>query len=157
MSRNQDDLPRFRREIAPLADYASIQNYQNIMGLEETSWGLGAAAPGPCLEPRTRLALHAGGGLFPCCSDFGRLAPLGFFPDQSLYEAWNSPAALELAQGESDRPACRLCRRASCPETSVRSQPVSSLLNSPPDGPGAYPGQASGTREIHHADSLSGQ
>ncbi|MDR2724627.1 MAG: radical SAM protein [Candidatus Adiutrix sp.] len=115
MEINLAERDQFRELFTPLADYLSFQRYHNIMGLSETDLApaadSGAAGPGGfCAEPFTRLALQADGGLFPCCSDFGRLAPLGRFPEISLAEVWASPAALRLTEAEAaGRPPCRQC------------------------------------------------
>jgi radical SAM protein with 4Fe4S-binding SPASM domain len=115
MKANLAERDLFQELFAPLADYLSFQHYHNILGLPETDF---APAPAPgseafCAEPFTRLALQADGGLFPCCSDFGRQAPLGRFPEVSLAEVWNSPAARRLAEpGAAGRPPCRQCRAA---------------------------------------------
>ncbi|MDR2198391.1 MAG: radical SAM protein [Deltaproteobacteria bacterium] len=104
-----------KREIleffAETADYLVFQKYQNLTG--EGGEGDGASGDFYCGEPFARLALHADGGLFPCCSDYGRIAPVGFFPETSLREAWNSPqAALARSQGKEGRlhPSCAACR-----------------------------------------------
>jgi radical SAM protein with 4Fe4S-binding SPASM domain len=115
MEANLAERDRFRELFAPLADYLSFQRYQDILGLSETGpVGSSQDAPaGFCAEPFTRLALQADGGLFPCCSDFGRLAPLGRFPEVSLSEVWNSPAARRLTEtGAAGREPCRQCRSA---------------------------------------------
>jgi hypothetical protein len=114
MEVNLAERERFRELFSPVADYFSFQRYHNILGLPETA----LAPPGEtrgegffCADPFTRLALLADGGLFPCCSDFGRLAPLGRFPENSLSEVWNSPAARGLTEaGAADRPPCCQCR-----------------------------------------------
>jgi len=117
MEINLAERDQFRELFAPLADYLSFQRYHNIMGLPETDLApaadSGSAGPGGfCAEPFTRLALQVDGGLFPCCSDFGRLAPLGRFPEVSLSEVWNSPAALRLTEAEAAaRPPCHQCLR----------------------------------------------
>jgi len=118
MKVNLAERELFRETFAPLADYLSFQRYQNILGLPETDFAPAAEpqAAAFCAEPFTRLALQADGGLFPCCSDFGRQAPLGRFPKNSLAEVWNSPAALRLAEaGAADRPPCRQCRQGLSP------------------------------------------
>jgi hypothetical protein len=118
MEVNLAERDQFRELFAPLADSLSFQRYQNIMGRPETDLAPGAGADrgqadGYCPEPFTRLALQVDGGLFPCCSDFGRGAALGRFPGVSLSEAWNSPAARRLTEaGAADRPPCRECRSA---------------------------------------------
>jgi MoaA/NifB/PqqE/SkfB family radical SAM enzyme len=75
---------------------------------------LGAAVrrPGFCPEPFTRLALHADGGLFPCCSDWGRLSPVGRYPETSLLEAWGSKVSLSLRRADNNinpHPSCSMC------------------------------------------------
>jgi hypothetical protein len=112
MEINLAERDQFRELFAPLADYLSFQLYHNILGLPETDLApAGAADPaGFCPEPFTRLALQADGGLFPCCSDFGRLTPLGRFPEVSLNAVWNSPAALRLTEaGAAGRSPCHQC------------------------------------------------
>jgi len=118
MEVNLAERERFRELFSPLADYLSFQRYHNILGLPETD--LAPAGPGRgesagfCAEPFTRLALQVDGGLFPCCSDFGRGANLGRFPEISLSEAWHSPAALRLTEaGAAGRAPCRRCLSAS--------------------------------------------
>jgi hypothetical protein len=118
MEVNLAEREEFRELFTPLADYLSFQRYQDILGLPETALAPAGQAPGEtagaCPEPFTRLALQADGGLFPCCSDFGRGNPLGRFPQNSLAEVWNSPAALRLTEaGAGARPPCRGCRSAS--------------------------------------------
>ena len=115
MEANLAERGRFRETFAPLADYLSFQRYQNILSLSGIApAGPGCGAPsGFCAEPFTRLALQVDGGLFPCCSDFGRLAPLGRFPEVSLSGVWNSPGAQKLAEtGAAGREPCRQCRSA---------------------------------------------
>ena len=115
MDSNLAERDQFQELFGPLADYLSFQRYQNILGGPETDLAPPKAGPAPvgfCAEPFTRLALQADGGLFPCCSDFGRRAPLGRFPADSLLTVWNSPAARRLAFGDADEP-CLLCLEAS--------------------------------------------
>jgi hypothetical protein len=115
---NAADKPLFERDFGPLADYLTFQSYQSLGGLPNLNPGLDNAPPASlspgdvCLEPRCRLALHADGGLFPCCSDFGRLQPLGYFPALSLSQAWNSAPARELARDQGAFPQCRACQAA---------------------------------------------
>ncbi|MCL2029080.1 MAG: radical SAM protein [Deltaproteobacteria bacterium] len=110
MKINLAEREEFRELFAPLADYLSFQRYQNILGLPETDLGLydSNEQAGFCPEPFTRLALYADGGLFPCCSDFGRRAPLGRFPQISLVSAWNAGRNLTEA-GAVGRSPCRQC------------------------------------------------
>ncbi|MDR1487525.1 MAG: radical SAM protein [Deltaproteobacteria bacterium] len=129
MDVNAKERRLFREKFSPLADYLSFQRYQDltaagIKGVEIASdddrvnsqgidsQGLNSLGIN-CPDPLTRLAIHADGGLFPCCSDFGRLSPLGYFPQDSLLDVWNSPQALELAtsQGRTN-PRCLECLRA---------------------------------------------
>ncbi|MDR1577453.1 MAG: radical SAM protein [Deltaproteobacteria bacterium] len=116
MALNIHDREKFRLNFGSLADYLTFQNYQNILGQERSNWGLTTPKSGHCAEPLTRLALHANGGLFPCCSDFGRLAPLGHFPENSLSEIWNSPLALALARDQSWSANCQSCQKAADPD-----------------------------------------
>jgi hypothetical protein len=66
--------------------------------------------PPRCGEPYTRMCLYADGGLFPCCSDYGRLGPVGSLLTCTIEEAWLSPAAgLTRGPGPPRHPACALC------------------------------------------------
>ncbi len=121
MSTNRDDREAFERIFAPLADYLSFQRYQNILGALDTDFRPGTETAGDgrpagfCAEPFTRLALHAQGGLSPCCSDFGRRAPVGRFKPGagSLLAAWRSAAALALTRpGARTESPCRECLAA---------------------------------------------
>lgn len=120
MSVNRDDREDFIRTFEPLADYLSFQRYQNILGAADTDFRLEAAensgqVAGFCAEPFTRLALHAEGGLFPCCSDFGRIQPVGRFRPGagSLLAAWRSDAAQALTRpGARTQSPCRECLAA---------------------------------------------
>jgi hypothetical protein len=117
MEINLPERDQFQELFAPLADYISFQHYQelchNPTGFKQAQ----TERPGPkepgrhwCPEPFTRLALQVDGGLFPCCSDFGRRAPVGRFPQVSLAAAWNSPAAISLTEaGAAGREPCRQC------------------------------------------------
>ncbi|MDR1044960.1 MAG: radical SAM protein [Candidatus Adiutrix sp.] len=115
MSLNQGQQRAFEEIFGPRADYLSFQRYQNILGGRETDFRPAGQAPagagqGFCAEPLTRLALHADGGLFPCCSDFGRRSPLGRLPADGLLGTWNSAAAAALARpGAPGREPCRSC------------------------------------------------
>ena len=115
MGVNQADRGAFEAIFGPRADYLSFQRYQNILGGPETDFRPegGAEAPsGPgfCTEPLTRLALQADGGLFPCCSDFGRQRPLGNLRTGGLLATWQSAEALSLiGPGAGRREPCRRC------------------------------------------------
>ena len=102
METNRNDRSEFKRIFSPLADYLSFQRYHNILGSPETSLApLGTTAPPAahhfCSEPFTRMALHVDGGLFPCCSDFGRQRPLGHIETGGILATWQSREALKLA------------------------------------------------------------
>ncbi len=105
MNFNYLEKELFVEKFGPLADYLSIQRYQNIFKQADTDFAPPKAEkkapakvenPGQCLEPLTRLALLADGSLFPCCSDFARLAPLGHLAETTLLTVWNSEKAKSL-------------------------------------------------------------
>ena len=110
MTTNQSDLNAFADLFGPLADYISFQRYQNILGQPETDFALkkNGRPTGFCSEPFTRLALHADGGLFPCCSDFGRRKPLGNLAAGGLLATWQSAEAVFLTTPEAGQadPCC---------------------------------------------------
>ena len=118
MKANQGDRDRFRETFEPRADYLSFQRYLNILGDAETDFRPDDKAPestrtGFCAEPLTRLALHADGGLFPCCSDFGRLRPLGNLETGGLLATWRSAEALDLTGPQArGLDPCRRCLAA---------------------------------------------
>ncbi len=113
---NQAEAEAFVERFSPLADYLSLQRYQNIVGGSsglKAPAGRAPAEEGFCAEPFTRLALHADGGLFPCCSDFGRRRPLGNLASASLVEIWNSAEARFLCtEAAKDSQPCALCLAA---------------------------------------------
>ncbi len=120
MAHNQGDREPFERLFRPLADYLSFQRYLNILGAESTAFQVEAAAdqagPGQdfCPDPFTRLALQATGDLFPCCSDFGRLRPLGNLAASGLLAVWRSEEAVRLTRPEArENSPCRECLAAS--------------------------------------------
>lgn len=114
MSVNRSERDLFIEKFAPMADYLSFQNYQNILGGAETDFGPADRQPlraGFCPEPFTRLALQVDGGLFPCCSDFGRIKPLGNITAGGLLATWQSEEARGLAEAGAERfEPCRSCR-----------------------------------------------
>jgi MoaA/NifB/PqqE/SkfB family radical SAM enzyme len=119
MDINEDEIDSFREKFAHLADYLSFQKYQNLTGPPVKSNFLTTEKTGihggvfKCTEPFVRLAIHADGGLFPCCSDFGRLSPLGRCPQDSLLDIWNSPPALTLVEASGAKTwACSECLKA---------------------------------------------
>ena len=74
-----------------------------------------------CPDPWQRISLFVNGDLFPCCSDFGRLEPMGNAYHDTVESAWLSSAAEDLRQlhragrwRESD-----ICRRCAANSTAV--------------------------------------
>ncbi|MDR1050812.1 MAG: radical SAM protein [Deltaproteobacteria bacterium] len=119
MRTNMGEASLFREKFSPLADYLAFQDYLNIMGTPGTDLRVtpGVAhspdRPFRCPDPLTRLAVHTDGSLFPCCSDFGRLSPLGSVWDLGLAQCWNSRQAKFLATPEGRlNEECRRCLRA---------------------------------------------
>ncbi|MDR2352901.1 MAG: radical SAM protein [Deltaproteobacteria bacterium] len=111
ISSDPTDKALFLKKFGPLADYLVFQKYVPLMA-KKTSPGQGHLETGRCTEPFTRLALYANGSLFPCCSDFGRLAPVGVFPEISIQEAWENESAQLTRLTFPDNlqnPACREC------------------------------------------------
>lgn len=113
MAVNQGDRARFEKIFGHLADYFAFQRYHNILGGAETNFSPAEAGRGQggfCSEPFTRLALHADGGLFPCCSDFGRRKPLGNLKTGGLLATWLSKEAQSVAGPDFARhEPCRSC------------------------------------------------
>lgn len=112
MAANKADREDFLALFEPLADYISLQRYQNILGRSDTDFSpeKKATSGGFCAEPFARLALHADGGLFPCCSDFGRQKPLGNLVTGGLLATWQSEEAAFLTTAEAGRAEpCRRC------------------------------------------------
>ncbi|MGL4208716.1 MAG: radical SAM/SPASM domain-containing protein [Candidatus Adiutrix sp.] len=113
MEGNISDRQNFENIFGPLADYLTFQTYQNILGAEQTDFGLKnhkMPQNGFCPDPFTRLALYVDGALFPCCSDFGRQKPLANLASTTLLDFWQSPkcsvyANCQNSQGEP----CRSC------------------------------------------------
>ncbi|MDR1310020.1 MAG: SPASM domain-containing protein, partial [Deltaproteobacteria bacterium] len=136
---------QFREKFSPLADYLAFQDYLDLTGRDESSSMVGPKGKMSgksvfrCPDPLTRLAVHADGGLFPCCSDFGRLAPVGDLWRDGLAKAWNSGAALFLASREGrGSSSCQRCLRASGLIGSSGEIP-----NEPGNGPkGTFPAAA---------------
>jgi hypothetical protein len=110
------ELDAFLALFGDMADYVAIQSYAPLV--PGHALGLDGAAErltpkgGRCAEPWARLAIHANGGLFPCCSDHGRHWPLGFFPAVTLKGAWDSRmrrAVAGMIPGCLAHPACLRC------------------------------------------------
>ncbi|MDR2386451.1 MAG: radical SAM protein [Deltaproteobacteria bacterium] len=124
---NQAEAKAFKEKFSPLADYLAFQDYLDLMGRADLRVNPVKRLPKNggfyCPDPLTRLAIHADGGLFPCCSDFGRLEPLGNLKYASLKEVWNSPQANKLRglEGRSSLP-CQECLKASGIEMSQSGQ-----------------------------------
>jgi hypothetical protein len=117
MTANVAERDLFREKFSVSADWLVFQNYLNARQRPGSDLApTRIAPPDRCPDPLTRLALQVDGGLFPCCSDFGRLSPLGRFPEASLAEVWNSKEALALCDPAAPKPtACRRCLAASRP------------------------------------------
>ncbi|MFH1091225.1 MAG: radical SAM protein [Pseudomonadota bacterium] len=117
MSVNASEIEDFRYFWTGRADYISFQEYTNIIGSEETSYFSGArrlAKTFRCPDPWQRMSLFVNGDLFPCCSDFGRLAPVANLNKVSLAEAWLSERAeyyraLHKEGRWSEDQICRRC------------------------------------------------
>lgn len=103
------------------ADYVSIQAYANILEREDTAFFTEKRPLAPsfrCPDPWQRMSLFVNGDLFPCCSDFGRLTPLGSARDTTVARVWRSEPAVRLRrlhrQGRwREEPVCRRCALAS--------------------------------------------
>ncbi len=103
------------------ADYISYQEYSNIMECKETDFFTERrrrAAGFRCPDPWQRMSLFVNGDLFPCCSDFGRLSPLGNAYHNTVSDVWLSRAATELRDLQrngrwQDAPICRRCALSS--------------------------------------------
>jgi MoaA/NifB/PqqE/SkfB family radical SAM enzyme len=128
LGENASEREKFTSLFSGLADYLAFQDYLELVpgkGSKNPSSEKGLIAPsseksprahhksGYCGEPFTRLAVHADGGLFPCCSDYGWLSPVGTFPETSLQSAWLSDTAKSLRDLSitlPSHPSCRACR-----------------------------------------------
>jgi hypothetical protein len=116
-SLNKSEIEAFRAKFSTLADWLVFQDYLSLSpdpslapaDLERPGKDL---SPARCPDPLARMALLSDGGLFPCCSDFARLAPLGRMPRDSIESVWRSQAAESLA-ANLDHPSCRKCLAAS--------------------------------------------
>lgn len=103
------------------ADYVSIQAYANILERGDTAFFTEERTLTPsfrCPDPWQRMSLFVNGDLFPCCSDFGRLAPMGSALDTPVARVWQSPAARRLRRLQREgrwreEPVCRRCALAS--------------------------------------------
>jgi radical SAM protein with 4Fe4S-binding SPASM domain len=121
MSLNEEDDEDFRRFWEERADYMAFQEYANIMEREETDFfrqDRPRVLEFRCPDPFQRMGLFVNGDLFPCCSDFGRLAPMGNAKHDTISQVWQSKAAVRLRQlhkngGFASDPICRRCALSS--------------------------------------------
>jgi radical SAM protein with 4Fe4S-binding SPASM domain len=121
MSLNESELDQFKEFWKSKADYISIQQYSNILGSGRTAYHASdrrRISGFRCPEPWQRMSLFVNGDLFPCCSDLGRLAPLGNATKTTVSRVWTSVAAHRLRllhqQGQwQDDPTCRRCALSS--------------------------------------------
>lgn len=121
MRQNISEMEAFKEFWDEKADYISFQEYANILEKRDTEF-FSSVRPKvknfKCPDPWQRMSLFVNGDLFPCCSDFGRLDPIGNISDQSVEQAWKSDRARELRklhiEGRwRDNPVCRRCAASS--------------------------------------------
>ncbi|MDR1313016.1 MAG: radical SAM protein [Deltaproteobacteria bacterium] len=117
----------------------------------------GAAAAHWCSEPFARMCLYADGGLFPCCSDYGRLSPAGSMSGGTVEEAWHSHAsALARVRGGPLHPSCALCRGlmdSGLKPLAAAAPPARRARGRKPSGPGRGPGAGrAGTEDAKPGD-----
>ena len=121
MSINNHEKKSFESFWSDKAEYVSVQEYSNILESVETDFHAPDRVVNTefrCADPWTRMSLFVNGDLYPCCADFGRLAPIGNLNTTGLSEAWNSEKAKRLAEmhrlGQWRRsPICRRCAAGS--------------------------------------------
>jgi hypothetical protein len=117
MALNSHETGSFQREFSPLADWLVFQDYLDLAGDPDLVPNPSRTEPGRrnggrgCPDPLTRLAILADGGMFPCCSDFARLSPMGRLPGDTIAGVWRSRAAEELSRNQN-HPSCQLCLAA---------------------------------------------
>lgn len=124
MSFNEAESQDFRMYWADKADYISFQEYTNILERSDTDFFQAVrprAANFRCPDPWQRMSLFVNGDLFPCCSDFGRLAPVGNARDMTVARAWQSDEARRLSEIHREGRWLEhdICRR--CAENSTGS------------------------------------
>jgi len=91
MSFNEAEIEEFEKFWADKADYISFQEYANLLERPDTAYfptRRHQAVSFRCPDPWQRMSLYVNGDLFPCCSDFGRLAPVGNAYDTPVAEVW---------------------------------------------------------------------
>jgi radical SAM protein with 4Fe4S-binding SPASM domain len=121
MSLNWDEQDEFTAYWSGRADYLGFQEYANILGRRNTDYFAGpkpSAENFRCADPWQRMALFVNGDMFPCCSDFGRLTPLGNANATKVKDIWRSRGAARLREmhrlGQwEDHPSCQRCVNAS--------------------------------------------
>ncbi|MEW6263518.1 MAG: radical SAM protein [Thermodesulfobacteriota bacterium] len=121
MTLNLEEAEEFEDYWRDKADYIGFQQYSNILERPDTDFSpAGRTSPDffRCPDPWQRLSLLVNGDLFPCCSDFGRLAPLGNARRDETSRVWESAAAERLRDLHKDGRwredhICRRCVRAS--------------------------------------------
>ena len=120
MSLNAGERENFEDFWTGRADYLSFQEYANILEREDTNFFNGPVkwpAQFRCADPWQRMSLFVDGSLFPCCSDFARLSPVGDARRASVAEVWKSEEVRRLrrlhAEGRfREDPICRRCAAA---------------------------------------------
>ena len=130
MSFNEDEKNDFENFWQDRADYFSFQEYANILESPDTDFFPSRPKKAErfrCPDPWQRLSLFVNGDLFPCCSDFGRLAPLGNARQTTVARLWHSSEAHRLRQlhqrGDwSADPICRRCAASSTAATPVANE-----------------------------------
>ena len=121
MSINTGDETDFREFWQDRADYLAFQEYANILEREDADYFRSdrrRVSEFRCQDPFQRMSLFVNGDLFPCCSDFGRLAPLGNAYQETVARVWQSEAAVRLRRLHkngrfAEDPICRRCALSS--------------------------------------------
>lgn len=92
---NEHEVDAFTRQWKDKVDYLSIAGYLNNIDDAERSaqLSLGQSLEEVdrfhCWQPWLRCVVYANGDVFPCCSNYGRPAPVGNLHRQSMHEIWN--------------------------------------------------------------------
>lgn len=96
MSVNQHETDAFVEQWKDKVDYLSVAGYLNNIQNEERSAALSLGRSLDdvdrfhCWQPWTRCVVYANGDVFPCCSNYGRPAPVGNLHRQSMRDIWTS-------------------------------------------------------------------
>jgi len=117
MSLNESEQEEFHRVWSDQADYISFQEYTNILESPRTDYFPAQRREVEsfrCSDPWQRMSLFVNGDLFPCCSDFGRLAPVGNAWKDPVGRAWLSAESESLRRIHREgrwreNPVCRRC------------------------------------------------